>query len=243
MIMQKIMGFRGNSKGLPAALVIVLIAWTSSISLGDNAPVFTIGLLAVTGLMITFEASVTWHLLQRNGWVRSLLPVLALIIWIGSLPVQWQNNYRDLGARFLTHDLGDCYPGLQGIRTQEETYRYMEEIREIFDAFNRPVGRFAIWPDNAILYPLLGSPNPFPVDWMQQAEFVGSEEQLLNRTDSLLDQPGIIILLEKYSIKELYHERVAMDYQVPAYPYIPLLLAKTVELPDDWEFFSVFITK
>ncbi len=40
-------------------------------------------------------------------------------------------------------------------------------------------GHFVILPNNAAIYPLLQSQNPFPLDWMQKDEYVGAEDQLL----------------------------------------------------------------
>ena len=41
--------------------------------------------------------------------------------------------------------------------------------------------RFVLLPNNAFIYPILQSRNPFPVDWMQHDEYNNSEKKLFEK--------------------------------------------------------------
>ncbi len=222
---------------------VLLVSWTSAISLGDNAPVFATGLLAGTALLLQVKDF-------RDRIYRNVRPyqlvfgaLLVSSLFILSLVVQPRVNYRDFPARELTYDGGEIFPELAGVKLSNPMYEYLGEIKKIYTDFGSPAGRFAVWPNNALIYPLLGSRNPFPVDWMQAAEFVGNERQVNESVRNALAGKDLIILVEKLNIKWITTEKMPVSSSSPDYLYLQLLdsLAKPVNIESAW--FRVYRTK
>lgn len=243
---------------LGPAIWILLVSWTSALSLGDNAPVFSTGLLAGTGLLLTLKTSSRPHVLppsrppvltsSRSKRIWSRLPGIAGGIAIPallvlSLIVQKNINYRDLPAKQLTRDLGEIYPGLEGIRSSPKMYEYLSEIKRLYVELGSPSGRFAVWPNNALIYTLLDSPDPFPLDWMQAAEFAGNEERIMKETENILLRKDIVVLVERYNVKWIASSEVPVERTSADYPFLDLLYRYAVDAGIESPWFFVYRTK
>ncbi len=226
-----------------AGLWILLVAWTSSVSLGDNAPVFASGLLATATFLLILQdlipamAGKAGSRLLLAGMV--LLPVLVSV----SVYAQKENNYRDLPSRKLTADGATVFEDLKGIWLNPEVHSYLGEIVRIYKDQESPKGRFAVWPNNPLVYRFLGSPNPFPLDWMQQAEFAGNEDRLMREVEDQLRSRRLLILVEKYNSKWIAREKISLNPESPDYPYLRLLDSAATELPVESPWFRVYSTK
>ena len=118
---------------------------------------------------------------------------------------------------------------------------------------------FVLLPNNAIIYPLLKSKNPFPVDWMQHDEYIGCEDVLYSKLRQVLDTKNIYVIIDKYESgslafdlveKKYYNDskRMAFDlflkkYNVEKYDYMKLIMNKCEELPYESKYFRVFRSK
>jgi len=212
----------------------LLISWTSSISLGDNAPVFAIGLLFIAGMAVTMSLIKNLEVtLKANKMLQVVAGVASAIILVLSVNAQRENNYRDLSARELDSNIQADFPGMGKIKVNERVACYMEEIKRIYETLNRPKGRFVVLPNAALIYPLLDSPNPFPLDWMQGAEFVGSEEEVNDRITSLLANREVYMLIDRYDSKRLAEGWIAWVPDQANYPYIDIIEAESelIDLP------------
>ncbi|MFA5815336.1 MAG: hypothetical protein WC865_06930 [Bacteroidales bacterium] len=222
---------------------ILLVAWTSAVSLGDNAPVFALGWLAGTAILMQIKDF--WNRIYRNVRPYQLIATGLFIpaLFVLSLVVQPRVNYRDLPAKQLTCQGGDIFPALAGVRLSPMISEYLSEIKKLYNEFGSPQGRFAVWPNNALIYPLLGSKNPFLLDWMQAAEYVGNEKRVIESTRNTLDTQDLIILVEKVNVKWIATERVPVDSRSADYLYLQLLdtLARQVDTESTW--FKVYRTK
>ena len=222
---------------------ILLIAWTGAISLGDNAPVFTTGWLAGTAMLMQIKDF--WDRIYRNArpyqWIAAGILVPSLLIL--SLVVQRRVNYRDLPADKLVCSGGDVFPGLAGVDLSKDMSDYLLEIKRIYQQSGIPRDRFAVWPNNALIYPLMGSGNPFPLDWMQSAEFVGNEKRMEESICKILKTKDLVILVERMNVKWISSGQVPVDSHAADYQYLQLLdsLAKPVNLES--RFFKVYRTK
>lgn len=235
---------RGRSgQGYGLAGWILLLAWTSAISLGDNAPVFASGWLASGGILLLIRNDTTGIRLMGSRWVRYAGVCVALVLLCMWIPAQKSNNYRDLPAGQLSREGGDLFPDLAKIRLNQEVYSYLAEVRRIYEETGSPRGRFAVWPNNALVYKFLDSPNPFTLDWMQAAEFAGSEERLLAEVRRIATEKDLVILVEKYNVKWIAREKIPVDWGSVDYPYLGILGESGVEsgLKSDW--FRVFRIK
>ncbi|MFO7616688.1 MAG: hypothetical protein R6V75_05510 [Bacteroidales bacterium] len=221
----------------------LLIAWTSSLSLGDNAPVFATGILAGAGIILYVESAGAIGKVARPAVVGILVGAFLLGLTLVSFRAQKRNNYRDLPAARLEAPLGELYPGLKGIRSNPALFDYMSEIRAIYEKLGSPAGRFAVWPNNALVYALLDSPNPFPLDWMQAAEYPGSEERLYEEIGRVMGRGEYFILLERYNVKWIVDQRIPVGLESADHPYLGMMEGWAVEWPLDSRWFRLFISR
>lgn len=225
------------------AFWILLVAWTSAISLGDNAPVFALGWLAGTAILMQIKdfRNRIYRKVRQYQLITAGLLIPALFVL--SLVVQPRVNYRDKPASQLTHEGGEIFPGLAGIKISAGMSEYLSEIKRLYSEFGSPKGRFAVWPNNALIYPLLGSKNPFMVDWMQSAEYVGNEKRVHESIRNIMNTKDLIILLEKVNVKWIATERVPVDGRSADYPYLQLLdsFARPANAGSNW--FKVYLTR
>jgi len=224
---------------------VLFIAWTSSISLGDNAPVFSLGILAgVLLMLILLWIPVNTWLIFKFSYVRrgSLLLSTVLIFGLG-IYGQRSNNYRDLDAKRLHFIMEQEYPGMGKIRTNPRTYEYLKEIHRIFIDLDQPVGRFVVLPNASLLYPLLNSHNPMPLDWMQGPEFIGQEKDLLERLTELNKMDGIYLLFDKFNSKWMSDSLIPMEFNSDVYPYYPFLQAASIPMDIESDWFEVRVWK
>ncbi len=229
----------GHSKGRRIlGLGALLIAWTSSISLGDNAPVFSFGLLFGAILVLCTHSLQTARMASmRFIQIVTLISVmLSATITVLGVYSQQKFNYRDLSARDLHFSLQSMYPDMGNIKTNQNTFEYLAEIDRLYQELGEPKDQFVVIPNAAIVYPLLDSKNPLPVDWMQGAEFVGHEEKVATRMNQKISEQTIFFLIDRVNSKYLSDSLIPMDYTTGAYPYYPRLreLTDPLDIPSDW---------
>ncbi len=223
---------------------ILLISWTSAISLGDNAPVFTLGLINATGIAyIIFQFAERGFSIRRLTHLQLVSVVLLLTLTILSLGVQRKVNYRDVKAGAQEFELNAIFPEMGRISTNASTYSFMAEVDSLYRVLGFPNGRFVLLPNSAIIYPIIGTPNPFPLDWMQGPEFVGSEKELMQGVRTALDEKEIFFLIDKYDSKRLADTLIPAKYPQNIYPYMKDLLELTKEYPINSKWFDVRVTK
>lgn len=215
----------------------LLLAWTSAISLGDNAPVFTMGILA--GALVVHLVLILGPVLENKRlWSSAAILCTLALITIGFWG-QKKNNYRDLEAKRLHFSLRNEYPSMGGIRTNPNTYSYMKEIQELYQKLGAPEGRFVVLPNGGLIYPLLNTRNPFPLDWMQGPEFIGQESQLLTQLEQLNVEGGIYVLLDRYNSKRLAIGKEEMVFDPQTYPYYELIRRRSNPVPISSSWFEV----
>ena len=129
------------------------------------------------------------------------------------------------------------------VTPRAKMYQYLSEIKRLYGELGSPSGRFAVWPNNALIYALLDSPNPFPLDWMQTAEFAGNEERLLRETEQALRTAGIFVLVEKNNVKWISTGAIPLDKASVDYPYLVLLDRYAVDAGIESPWFFVYRTK
>ncbi|MBN1257976.1 MAG: hypothetical protein JXA52_09760 [Planctomycetes bacterium] len=225
----------------------LLLGWTTSISLGSNYPSLCAGILATTILTITCHCILEWNPSLRNGFRGVTFNVvgvgLSLAVAASGIWMQLERNFRDLPANKLKYELGELLPGFAGIKTNARTFEYYREIVELFRKYPNMQDNLVIVPNNAMLYPVLGTRNPFPLDWLQQEEFVGSEAEVVKRIQKVLQNRKIYILVEKYNSKRFSEALFPLNQDPVKYPYLELLFKNcTTFTPQKLEYFTCLVS-
>jgi len=225
-------------------LWVVIISWTSAISLGDNAPVFALGLINVTALgYILFQFAERGFSFRRLANFQIISTALLLVLIFLSIRSQRKINYRDVSAGDQEYVMGELFPEFGKIKTNENCYSYIEEIDNLYQELGFPYGRFVVLPNAAIIYPILGSPNPLPVDWMQGPEFIGSEKFLNEGISSAVSGKEIFFLIDKYNSKRFADSLLPAKYPEDFYPYMEGIIDLTEEYPLESRWFNIRVSK
>lgn len=230
-------------KWIHPAFWVLLAAWTSAISLGDNAPVFALGWLAGTAILVQIKDFWTRFYRRVKNYQLAVSGLLIVFLFVLSVVVQSQKNYRDLPSGQLTHKGEEVFPELSGIRLSQGMFDYLSEIERLYRDFGSPKGRFVVWPNNALLYPLLDSRNPFPLDWMQAAEFAGNEQRVMEITREIMAKEDLYILVEKNNVKWIASDTIPVDHLSDDYPYLRLLDTLARQVSSAGNRFNVYRTK
>ncbi|MFC2117659.1 hypothetical protein ACFLSY_03345 [Bacteroidota bacterium] len=230
-----------------SALIIfsVLIAWTSAISLGDNAPVFTAGILGanIIGLFFLFDQqiSLTYRFKISTKYIYAIFPGLILFFLL-ALYGQRKSNYRDLPSSQLNKELSSINPGFGKIRTNINTFKYFIELNYVIEqlgGINVIKDRVVVAPNNSLFYPLNNTRNPFPVDWLQREEYIGSENLLHSRIKETLEKEEIFIILDKCDSKRMAGAYKEITISGEKYDYIEILTGYCEEINVNSELFFV----
>ena len=241
------MNIKFSNKQVAVLGFSLFIAWTSSISLGDNTPIFTTGIIGSTivVLIIYLIKKIISEKFKKSAEHIILISSIPLIIslFIVSIYGQRKINYRDKESSYLTHCLGDIFDEFGNIKTNPATYEYYIDFMNIYTNYDDIKNNFVLLPNNAIIYPLLKSKNPFPLDWMSHSEYIGSEYLLYRKLNDILEKKSIYVIIDKYNSKDIAYELIQMNYDIYRYDYMKLIQNKCEELPCESKYFKLFRNK
>lgn len=226
----------------------VVISWVCSLSIGANSPWATTGILASTAILVILDLckslGVELPVYQYRRIVTSAgLVIITIIISVIAIYGQLNHNYRDLPSRYLNYRLGDIFSDFGGIKTNLITYNYYRDFRNIYYRYEGMKGHLVFVPNNAIIYPLLKSRNPFPIDWLQGGEYVGSEEYVLAQMKRALDTKKIYVVVDKFDSKYMAQQLKPKRYDAKTYGYMPLILQNCQQIPTKSKYFVLFTNR
>ncbi len=221
----------------------IIIAWSASISLGANTPVYASGIMVSCIIMLNYNLLKQSGVLPLSGKYRIFLYISVLLIMHGfyfsTIYGQTKYNYRELPSKYLTRNLKDMFQAFGNIKTDPNTYDYYTDFMNIYHKLDLK-NKFVLLPNNAIIYPVLGSKNPFPVDWMQGAEFVGSEQKVLRLISNVIETKDIYLLIDKYDSKEMAGGFNIKHYDEHDYPYMKMIVKKCNKVPFESKYFDIY---
>ena len=225
---------------------VILLSWTSSISLGDNSPIFAMGLLGVTTIIL-----IIYILQKQNNSVRKIITkkhfpifIIAVVcsLFVVSIFGQRRANYRDLPSEKLDYSLGEIFFELGEIRTNKNCFDYYSDFISIYNSMDDIQNNFVMLPNNSAIYPILKSRNPFPLDWMQHDEYIGAEQLLYEKIEEVLKTKKIYIFIDKHELKKISQKLEPKKYDNYLYDYLPLVFENCLEVEIESDFFKVFIS-
>jgi len=246
-------------------MLAVLFTWSSSISMGANTPVFLSGMLACTnfGLILYMLNKVNrLSILKWELAIYSTVIIGTVILFYTSIYAQRKYNYRDQSASKLGYSLSSLIPEFGSIKTNKITYEYYAEFVRLSSQFPNIKNHFVLLPNNAAIYPLMNSRNPFPVDWLQHDEYIGHEKMLYNKIDKAFEKDVIYIFIDKFNSKNMafrldkmifngnnynasneQNDLFLKKYKVEKYDYIPLIVSKCEILNIESKYFWILKSK
>jgi hypothetical protein len=183
------------------ALAVASLAWMSSLSWGNDSPTLLGGTLALGVLWLLTRDLPGYRLQPLPGrpspHLEAMVAGLAAVLVVNQFLTDSHDAapYRDRPQGELHHDLGSVDPSLAGIRTNINTYRYVEQIRACVRQY--PAGSVAVLPDNAFVYPAFRVRNPFPMDWPLPPELVAdARTRMLDTVRTLNRDQDYLVLFQ-----------------------------------------------
>lgn len=197
--------------------LVLLLAWSASVSIGLNTPV----LLACGLFLIVVRA---WNEEKHAIW----LPIVALVILL--LPYNYGRRhfiYRDLDAARLDYHLGDVMQGAHGIYTNKRTH----DLHADLDSISKTAEKLALLPYSGAYWATQVAPNPTLIHWTSGIELQNLDVRS-RFTNQLEEQRGSLkVLIPKYDIVGLAQGRKPFPIQkhYPVSEYISMNWKKVSE--------------
>jgi len=177
------------------ALILVLLAWMTSLSYGVPVPSLVAGSVA---LAVMDRA---WRHLPDLAVHRGIAATSVAfgLLFVAAVPAfviaRSEYVHRDAPRAELTADLGALSPALAGVRTNERTATYLRVMRQCVGA--HPAGAVAVLPDNPAVYPAFGWSNPLPLDFLYPPEYEGARDEVLQATRDLATRGDFLVLFQR----------------------------------------------
>ncbi|MBN3036385.1 MAG: hypothetical protein JW861_12435 [Bacteroidales bacterium] len=236
---------RGLTGRREAVILIpgIVLAWTSSISLGANSPIYTFGILAVMNAYIIYLLlDESWPGMFSLSWFRPAVALMLIALVAVSIYGQRRFNYRDRPSRELTCDLGTLIPAFGHIHTNPVTFEYYEDFMKLWNNYELK-NRFVMLPNNAMIYPALESRNPFPLDWMIRNEHVGADEHLMRMIREVMSRREIFLVVDRFNSIEMAESPLEpMEYSRERFIYMQTLLDMSEPVGTESKYFRLYRT-
>ena len=168
---------RGNPF-LQLILMILVLAWSVTVSVGAKTPVLMGGAMAGALLAAILPA------VCRPPWRTMVLLILAGLAVTGFWSLRHKTVYMEQPASRLTCALDNVFPGGRGIKTNPNTYAFLADLQKAVALASKYPDPYAIVPDVPGYWARAAQRNPLPIDWAKNTEL--PDLRLLKRvTDSL----------------------------------------------------------
>ena len=206
------------------ALILVLLAWMTSLSYGVPVPSLVAGSVALA-LIDRAWRHVPDLAVPRPMAAASVAFGLLFVATVPAFAIaRSEYVHRDAPRRELTADLGALSPALAGIRTNERTATYLRVMRDCVEA--HPAGSVAVLPDNPAVYPAFGWRNPLPLDFLFPPEYEGARDEVLQSSRVLAERGDYLVLFQRVRADTLLDPGIDLTGAGGPHTYDPALTAK-----------------
>lgn len=197
---------------LRVGLLVLIMAWSSSISIGKNTP--NLGSGELLALLSAYTYPAIRQKLDKPGskyvYAGGLLALsVTVIASFGTARTLF--IYRDQAAPSLTRKLDAILPGGKGIRTNENTYEFLLNLHEAIRIAQDLGSTYSIIPDGAGWWVKSAQANPLSIDWAWPTEL--DRPELVLRVTSQLEsmRSSNIAIVQKVEAKDLARGFVPLD--------------------------------
>ncbi len=197
-------------------LLLLLMAWSVSLSNGYNSPALMAGPTAA--MLVLYSLSI---LKPTRRFQLVLVGVTASLVVLGFTVARLKYVYRDRAAPELTNALGEVLPGAAHIYTNSNTYAFMSDLNQAVDLAKKEKKAYAILPDVAAYWVKAEQENPLPAVWPQAQEL--SKPALMNRFIQAMEirRGSTVFIVQKVEATELARGSVSLEssdyYEVVRY--------------------------
>jgi hypothetical protein len=218
---------------IPAALLVLLLAWSASLSVGYNFPTLLLGPLFTVLAAFVYSAGRAFD----PRFLTTMLVVGGAAILLGFGISRPYYIYREQPSSELTEPLGEVLPGGRLIYTNPNTYEFLADLDDATHIVSAQNKAYAIIPDVPGYWVQSSQTNPLLIDWPQPVEL--SSQYLTDRvTGDLAAKRGeVTVIVQKVHAFYLADGFVPLDEdQYAVVQYVHANFRKTNET----EFFELY---
>lgn len=185
-----------NIKFLTPVLLALLIAWSTSISVG-----YPYTMLFSTGVISSFIILFYNEIPRFKNYLYFNYLLLILISF--SSFYSTRHPYRDSSVEKLNYGLDTISPKLKYIKTDEETLEKLEEIKFLIEKYGN---NFIVAPNTPMSNYIFNSQSELPADWIITNEVMGRESLFIK----LAANKKNYIFIEK----EYINDKLYLNYKI-----------------------------
>jgi hypothetical protein len=178
--------------------LVLLTAWSASLSSGYNSPALVSG-----PILVALVACVYRRRKDSQVFIRYSIGIASIIIIISFVVAKTRFPYRDQPAANLTKSLAGVLPGASLIFTNQNTYAFMNDLRAAVESAKRISPEYAIIPDVAAYWVKAPQQNPLPAVWPHAEEL--NNQVLMNRFVSAMEsrRSNTVFIVQKVEAQSL----------------------------------------
>lgn len=174
-------------------LLLLSLSWCASISNGFKTPIhFAVAMVIATYVLLIKAPKVTLPL----GWAFGLL-----IAFVATFSFGYQNVYNDSSRSELSYDMGQVFPRLSGIKSDQATYEQYRQLKTLSQRYDN----FTVIPSMTLAHYVTDTKNPIGVDWVFDHHLAGEIEKHYQ----LLVDKKVTVFLEPFENHKNNYEESA----------------------------------
>ena len=220
-----------------AATFVAALGLCSAISRGYQTPAHVAGPLAIVlalGVPGLFDPP-SRPQAMRAGFACAV----AVLLFVGP---RWWSGRRDhlvheLTAPSLTRDLSGVLPGGAGIRTDENTFALLQDLRETVD--RQRGSRYAIIVDVPGWWACARQRNPLPTDWPQAIELPTEALQMRFSASVIAQRADLAVLVQRSYVVRAAEGFVPLDMNNPYYG-AAIWVTRTLQRESETRYWGVY---
>lgn len=177
--------YKYNSEKYFVVLLLLILAWTSSVSWGYNTVVlFSAPMIFLLSLPILKVLDNSYHKILTFG---------IIIFGFITFYIGYQNPYKlyeKSKRKEIVYSMDKIYPKLIYIYGDKKTYLEYQELKLLITKYK---SNFTVLPGSTLIHFLSDTKNPIGIDWVLNAEVNNQEEKILN----ILERKDIAVFVLK----------------------------------------------
>lgn len=163
-----LLGDPGRRRFARMGLLVLAVAWTTSVALAYRTPALATGLLALFLITISdvrVEGATVVAPWRAPAYATAFLAVVCGVMFV---PARSSHIYRERPWRELDRPLGEVWPGGRGIRIDARTYEFLSEFNAVRSG--DPQRKTVIIGEMCGYWVKAPQPNVLPIDWPNSDE-------------------------------------------------------------------------
>jgi hypothetical protein len=182
------------------SLLVLLTAWSTSLSGGYNSPALMSG-----PILVVLVAHIFYRYKQNNPlFLRYSLALGSALILFSFGIARTRYIYRDKAAGQLTYSLEGVLPGGKNIFTNANTFDFINDLNHAVALVAKENKEYAILPNAAAYWVQSPQENPLPVIWPHE-KYELKQPELMKRLIEALEtkRTNIVLIVQKVSAAKL----------------------------------------